>query len=92
MIHNETFEIKMSRNGKKSTQSFIYQPYSAMFRKAIIKVTKISTNDKQPLHEPRTKKHEKGFYDFSFPKTFEKTEPHYIPSFLLQVLNAKLLR
>lgn len=56
MIHNETFEIKMSRNWKKSTQSFIYQPYSAMFRKAIIKVTKMSTNDKQPSHEPRTKK------------------------------------
>lgn len=49
-------KLKCQETGKKSTQSFIYQPHSAMFRKAIIKVTKMNTNDKQPSHEPRTKK------------------------------------
>ena len=48
----------------------------------------MNTNDK--LFFARAK-NEKGFYDFSFQNTFEKTEPLHISSFLLQVLYAKLL-
>ena len=90
MIHNGAFEIKTSRNATKKVHSpsSVYLPHLAMFRKANIKVTKMNTNDK--LFFARAK-NEKGFYDFSFQNTFEKTEPLHISSFLLQVLYAKLL-
>jgi len=42
---------------QESTHSFIHQPHLAMFRKVFIKVTKMNTNDKQFLHEPRTRKY-----------------------------------
>lgn len=87
-------KLKCQDTRQKSTHSFIYQPHLAMFRKAIIKVTKMNTDDKQFLHEPRTRK---NFMILVSQKRLEKTEPLCILrfrqgfQFLLQVLNDKTL-
>ena len=73
-------KLKCQETGKKSTQSFIYQPHSAMFRKAIIKVTKMSTKDFMILvSQKRLKKQghiisQVSFYKFSMLNYSAKTK------------------